>query len=128
MTCSNCVALRDRVRILERELGVRRRDGAVAALIVRLGVTQMGALILMALYEANGRYVGKEALLAITLCASHISLKSQVCKVREIVGAAAILTSQGRLDRPGCGYALAAPGMSLVMAAVEPLELQDVRG
>jgi len=128
VTCGNCEVLRARVHRLERELGLRRRDGAVAALIVRLGVTQMGALILLTLYEAKGRFVQKEHILETTLCANAASLRVQIKHIRAKLAPDTIITAAGQWRFPGAGYALSPAGRAAVLAALQPPEIQDERG
>jgi hypothetical protein len=49
------------------------------------------------------------------------ALKTQVCMIRKQIGEDAIETL------PGHGYALTPRGMSLVMAAMNPVEMQEPR-
>lgn len=121
MTCSNCTALRDRVRVLERELGLRIRDGEIGALMSRLDVTPIEARVLSALYGAKGRFLTKDRLLEEAGIASESSLKTWICHLRKKVGENAITTAHGE------GYALTVRGCAMVLASVQPPELQDVR-
>lgn len=122
MTCANCHALREQLRIAQRELGLRRRDGAIGALMHRLGMEPMQAAILLDLYEANGRMVSRERTIANTGTASEDSLNVQILKMRFKMSKGAILTYQG------VGYGLSPVGMSMVLAALEPPALRDSRG
>lgn len=122
MTCGNCTVLRDQVRRLERELGLRVRDGQIGALVVRLGVYPMGAQILNALYEAKGRFIKTDDLIRATGIANEPALRTQVCFLRKNIGGDLIQSVYGS------GYCLTPAGMSLVFAAVQPPEPQDARG
>ncbi len=121
MTCSNCVELREQLREAQRELGLRRRDGAIGALMHRLGVRPIHALLLIDMYEAKGRCISKDTLIENAAVKNECSLKTHVCLLRSIIGDDAIVTYPTR------GYGLSPIGMSRVLAAPEPTALQDAR-
>lgn len=121
MTCGNCEALRDRVRILERELGHRRREGAIGSLMHRLDLEPIQARLVLDMYEAKGRAVAVDRLVENSGSSSADAVKTQICRMRSVMGKAAFDTHE-RL-----GYGLSVVGMSMVLAALEPPELQDAR-
>lgn len=122
-SCDACAALEDRVRVLERELGVRRADGQIGAVMHRLGLTVTQARLVLALYRARGRAVSRVSLMdELPLDGGEGSVRTAVHKIREKLGENAITTVEG------LGYALPVPLLSRVMAAIEPPSLQDSRG
>lgn len=122
MACANCEALRTRVQFLEQELGLRRRDGAVAALMVRMGLSPIQAALILVLYESKGRVVSNEHLRAPTRIASDGSLKASISRINSEHGGEVITNIWGQ------GYHLSTKGMAMVHAALEPPEIQPSRG
>lgn len=122
MTCASCQALRERVRVLERELGVRRRTGEIGAVMSAFGLTATQARLLLRLYAAGGRAVAFDVLIREVSTTGRDSLKTFIHQMRLVVGADAICSFRD------IGYGLSIPMVSRVLAALQPLELQDVRG
>lgn len=122
MTCANCEALREHLRRAERELGLRRRDGVIGALMHRMGLEPVQAVVVLDMYEGGGRCVSQERLMANSGTPNRNTLQTQVCRIRKRLGDSVIETYDST------GYGLSAGGMSRVMAAIEPPVLQDVRG
>jgi len=122
MTCPCCEIKDEEIRHLRRELGLRMADGEIGALMSRLGVSPTQARLLRVLYAAKGRTVGHGALIdELPMDGDQESLKSLVCRMRKVIGEKAIETAHGH------GYALTAGGLSLVLGALQPVELQDAR-
>lgn len=107
---------------LERELGIRRGDQEIAAVMTRLGVTATHARVLLRLYAAGGRPITHDSLMDVLSTDSRDNLKTVICRIRAIVGKEVI----GYVDT--VGYHLTAPGLARVLAAIQPVEMQDVRG
>lgn len=106
---------------LERELGIRRGDQEIAALVARLEVTATHARLLLRLYSAGGRPVPFETLLTVLSTHNLTYLTVTICAIRKIVGDGFIGTGpQGT----SC-YHLTAKGLAGVLAALEPVEVQD---
>ena len=122
MTCPHCEVKDEEIRHLRRELGLRMADGEAGAMMTRLGVTATHARILRVLYAAKGRVVAHGDLISeLPMDGDADALKTHVCRMRSIIGDTAIDTARG------LGYALTAGGLSLVLGALQPVELQDAR-
>lgn len=122
MTCPHCVRKDEIIRDLTRELGLRKSDGELGALMVRLGVTATQARLLMLLYAAKGRPVPHGVLIEeLPLDGDQAALKAHAHNIRVRVGQDAIIAAKG------FGYGLSAAGLSLVLGALSPEEVQDAR-
>lgn len=122
-SCPDCAGKDEELRILRRELGVRKRDGEIGALMIRFGLTATQAKILHALYRGNGRCVAREVLAdEMPLDGDQSALTKHVSDIRGALGEGSISTQKG------LGYSLPVPTFSRVMAVLEPPELQDSRG
>ncbi len=86
MACANCAALRERVREMERELGLRFDHHQNRLVAKTFGINPMGALILMMLYRAKGRYVSVDRILDMTGIETVGSLRSHISKIRRTMG------------------------------------------
>lgn len=122
MACDHCTLLTARIDRLERELGIRRRDYEIAALVTRLEVTPTHARVLLRLYAAGGKPVSKDSVMQVLTTDSDGALKVNIYQIRQKLGEDFIGTNVT------LGYHLTAPGLSRVMAALQPVEMQDVRG
>lgn len=123
MRCANCEALRAQVGRLERELGLRQKDGEIAALMRAFDVSSSGARVLLALNAAKGQPVTTERLLH-TSGFTEGSLRSTIHRMRSASGLPAdAVEALKRL-----GYRLTPAGLSAVLAAIQPPEIQDARG
>ena len=121
VNCAHCEMLERQLAIAKKELSFRGLDMRLAAIIVRLGVTDMQARILLRLYEAGGKPVPAFTLAdVLRKDASPDAVRNHVMAIRGSLGPHWIVTGEG--------YSLTAPALSQIMAALEPLELQDVRG
>jgi DNA-binding response OmpR family regulator len=121
MTCSNCIALRAKVERLELELGHRRRHGEIGAVMTAFNLTAQPAKMVLALYRANGRPVSHDALLDEIVTASGADvIRVLISRVRA--------SGLDIITHSRVGYALAPAGLSRVLAALEPVALQPVRG
>lgn len=130
MTCAHCRVvsaenerLAGEVAALRRELEASYRDRGLAAIVARLGLTPSQARITLRLYEAGGKPVSHEILeRELLYTPSRVGLRVLISQARQ------------RLERdiylavPSVGYALTVPGVSMVMCALHPPELQDARG
>lgn len=122
MICPHCERMADEIDHLRRELGLRMADGELGALMTRLGVTATHARILRVLYAAGGRTVSHGDLIEqLPLDGDADALKAHICRVRAIIGEKALQNCRG------IGYALTPNGLSLVLGAIQPVELQDAR-
>ena len=129
MSCPHCDRLRisvdmqaEEIRRLKRELGIRRKSGEIGAVMVAFGVTAVPARILLDLYAAKGRAVTHQALGAHMDPDSLLkTLDTHIHRIRKAMGHEAIETLKEH------GYRLTAPGMSRMLAALEPPEMQDAR-
>jgi DNA-binding response OmpR family regulator len=119
--CAGCDGLKEVIRRLERELGVRRRTGEIGAVMMALNVTGTEARLILCMYAAKGRAVAYETLMSEMTTASFINLKTTICHIRKRAGEGLVHNIQG------VGYQLTPKGMSMVLAAIEPLELQDAK-
>lgn len=122
--CDCCALLRKRVEHLEKELGIRRRDQEIAAVVNRLEVSATRARLLLRLYAAGGKLVSKESLMQVASSLSEGSMRTTICKIRSQLGDDVIISSPFGEK----GYALTPKGLSLMLAAIEPVEVQEVRG
>jgi two-component system, OmpR family, response regulator len=122
MSCPHCERLREENRLMARELGLRRRDGEIGAVMHRLGLTATQAKLMVLMYEAKGRVISHGNLISeLPMDGDHKSLKTTVCRMRRVLG-------EGLIDtRKGFGYALSPAGLSRVLGALRPPELQDAR-
>lgn len=121
MICSHCDFKDARIARLERELGIRRHDNEIAALMHRLEVSPTHARLLLRLYAANGKVVAKETLMGVLSTASEPTLKTTICRMRHLLGAEIINTDLT------LGYHMTPVGLSMVLAALEPVALQEIR-
>lgn len=121
MTCANCAALRAKVERLEREVKVVRAAGDIQMVMQRLGTTAPQTRWLLRLYEAGGRALSTATLAAEVSYGSERDMKSYVFRIRAQVG-------EGFVENvKGVGYRLTPEGLSRIMAALEPVEMQDAR-
>lgn len=119
MTCARCELLEERVAYLERELGFRRNDAEVAALIVRLGLTRTEARLVLLMYKAGGKPVRESQLCdELPQGGGGDSVKKLISLARAKLDEDFILTTSG------VGYSLSPKGLSRVLAALEPPEIQ----
>ena len=125
MACENCLALREKVDRLERELGIRTRAGEIGAIMDSLDVTGTQARMLLRLHTANGRWVGTTDFIDEGMCGSRESVRSQFTHIRKIVGDKLFESQPGPCS---LGYRMLTPGHARVLAAIQPVEMQDVRG
>lgn len=122
MSCPHCERMEAEIAHLQSELGLRRSDGEIGAIMSRLDVTPTWARLLRAMYSAKGRVVSHAFLTdMLPFDGEKSSLTTTLCKIRKKIGANTIETITGM------GYALTPEGMSLVMAAMYPVELQEPR-
>lgn len=121
MVCLHCEALQKRVERLEKELGIRRYDQEIAALVTRLEVSAVGARIMLRLYAAGGKMVTNDALMTVSSTNSYDTMKVQICRLRKLLGEDVLETGP---NGTAC-YRLTANGLSRVLAALEPVLLQD---
>lgn len=123
MTCANCEALRERIATLERELGVRRRDGEIGALMAAFGVSGREARLLLVMNANRGGVVRKEVLMNELSTLSEPSLKTVICRIGGLMG-----HGEHFHNMRGVGYGLTPMGCSKVLAALQPPEMQPDRG
>lgn len=122
MSCTRCEMLEGCLAIAEKELAFRGLDLRLAAIIVRLGVTDMQARILLRLYGAGGKPMPAFTVAdVLRKDASPDAVRNHIMDIRKSLGEDWIITANG-------GYHLTAPALSQIMAALEPVDLQDVRG
>lgn len=119
-TCPDCTTLQTRVEHLEKELGIRRRDQEIAALVHRLEVTATQARVLLRLYAAGGKLLSTDALMTIASTTSAESLKVTMSRLRKVLGDDTIVSGA---YGEAC-YALSPKGLALVLGAIEPFEVQ----
>jgi hypothetical protein len=118
--------LEEQARALKQELGLRIKDGVIGSLMTHLNLEPKRALILAALYEAKGRMVRHDHLIEFSGCKNSNALKTQVCRIKGALGANVIRTfGQGRSSMSG--YGITPEGASLVLAAIEPPDIQPPR-
>jgi hypothetical protein len=120
--CAVIERQRQVIQDLQRELGVRRRDGELGAIMQRLDVTATHARLLLTLYCAKGRVVGYDTLMAELSTPSQETLKVNICRIQKIAGEGLIYN----MERTG--YGLTPMGCGRLMAALEPVEMQPERG
>lgn len=117
--CPRCTDLERRIRQMEAE---RRRDRGVeiiSALATRLNLTEQPARILAALYQANGRVLGRDFLLDEVLPVARVEVRGGKCldvliwNIRRTAGFSAIQT------HPGLGYSITDLGRLICDEALE---------
>ena len=118
MTCPHCLRLsaqndllRDQVRDLQTELGLRAENGALGAMMGALGLSPTEALIAGVLRAAKGRQVSIESLIWSTNVPSGENIRAHVYRIRKKLGADAVLSQWGR------GYALSDSGLRMAESA-----------
>ena len=95
MSCSNCKALRENVRELRMQLGLDADRHLVMTLNQRLGIKNMEAMILAALYTSK-RALSAEHLVTLTNCAGVGAIATHVSRIRAAIGRDAILPRKPR--------------------------------
>lgn len=124
MKCANCEALRETVQRLERELVLRQRHSELAAVQVAFGVLPQVAQVIMALYQANGRTLPSTYLQeTLGLPADKNNVRVQISRARDGMESNTAIETMAT-----SGWRMTPEGMSLVLAALQPPEIQDVRG
>lgn len=118
--CPRCAAYREQISALQRELGLRMRDGAMGALMARFTLQPMQALLLVALYQAKGRVCGADFLVEFIGCPGPENIKVHVCRLRKALGPGETIENVN-----GLGYKLTIAGTSRVLAAISPADVQD---
>lgn len=122
MSCPHCERKSEEIRRLKLELGIRSRAGELGALIANWGLKPTEGRILYRMYAAGSRPVPYGQLMEEIGDESHQdALKTHIHRLRKALGADAIHTAE-RL-----GYGLTAPGLSRVLAVIQPPEMQDAR-
>lgn len=112
MRCSNCEALRERVRELEREMGLRMQENSVSALVTALGIRPMAARAIMIIYQANGRFVPTDVLIDSAGFKNAVTMRTSLSFARQALGKDSVI---GRL---GVGYHLSPRARELVSRAL----------
>jgi DNA-binding response OmpR family regulator len=112
--CPHCFRMKEEIETLQRELGVRRRDGELGALMSKFNLTATQARMVHALYTAK-RAVSESTLAdELPLDGGATAVKAHVHNVRQKIGEAAILTITG------IGYQLSPYGWTLAHGALHP--------
>lgn len=96
---------------------IQGRRAQIAAVAKHLGMSKTCARLILRLYEAGGKPVHREALMDEILALSRGTLKTDVWRIRQAVGEGIVLVDRGSR---GLGYRLSAPGLSLVLCALNP--------
>lgn len=123
MSCPDCKRLEARVRELETRLGISRQLSSIGAVVDHCGVSTKQARLLLRLYGAGGKPVHRDLLMSVMSTQSADSLKATIYQMRGQLGEGVITTY-----RHASAYGLSLRGMSLMLAALERPEFQDVRG
>lgn len=97
----------------------------IAAVANHLGVSKTCARLVLRLYDAGGRPVPRQDLMAEICSLSRGTLKSDVYQVRQAVGEGIICVARGNV---GHGYWLSPLGLSRVLCALNPVEMTRVVG
>lgn len=104
--------------VLERELGIRKRDGEIGALMGRLEVSGTHARLLLMMYAAKGRIIGRDELMCELHTPTEGNMRATIFTLRQAIGSEAIHNIKY------AGYGLTPTGMSMVLAALQPPEMQ----
>jgi hypothetical protein len=89
----------------------------IAAVANHLGLSKTCSRLILRLYDAGGRYVPRQDLMAEISTLSRGTLKSDVYQMRQAVGEGIIDVQRGN---SGLGYRLTVPGLSKVLCALNP--------
>lgn len=116
--------MEEEIRFLRRELGIRRQAGELGAVMVRFGMTEYQARIALDLYVAGGRPVTREHLSRhVRGLTAENTISVHVLRVRRALGGSKMIETAY-----GLGYAMTAPALAKMTAALQPPEMQDARG
>mgnify|MGYP000494012802 CR=1 FL=1 len=96
----------------------------IAAVANHLDMPKTCARLVLRLYEAGGRHVHRESLMDEMCTLSRDSLKSTMYRVRKAMGEGIVECGRGNAGR---GYWLTPKGLSMVLCALHPPELQESR-
>lgn len=123
MKCGNCEALRETVQRLERELALRQRHSELAAIQVTFAVHPQVAQVILALYQAKGRTLTSEYLQEVLgIGGDKNNVRVQICRARDGMGSSTAIETMS-----SAGWRMTVEGMSAVLAALQPPEIQDAR-
>jgi len=118
MMCPHCAELEEQIAYLKSELALSMSEDKLARLRKALGLTPSEVRILLALYQARGRFCSvymldeaAPATISGDRNVKHIDVR--ICRIRKRIGKAAIENEWGR------GYRLNDLGRLLVEEALE---------
>lgn len=116
MPCPDCERLQAQLAIARKELALRGLDMRIAAVMVRIGTEATKARLLIALHDAGGA-MRLQDLADVLPRAGMTALRSHMSLINTQVGEVVVENVRGE------GYRLTIPGASLVLAALEPVDL-----
>lgn len=110
--CANCEALRERVREMEREMGVRMQKNSVSTLVNDLGIRPLAARAIMVLYQSNGRFIPTDVLIEAVGYGNAVTMRASLSFARKVLG------KDGIIGRIGAGYSLSPSARELIAGAL----------